>query len=493
MKRTICIVTVLAVAVCLTAPVFTAGQQGGTELSEPLIWYVPGGSGFPYNEAEEKAVYDAFNAIVEPAIGTTVQINAQGKFGEYNETMPLMLASGEYMDIFWTATWSNNFLQNAYDGFLAGLDDLLEEYGQDILKDTREQLEATRINGEIRGVWSQQIAAYTKVFNVQMPLAEKYGWDLESVEVFEDLEPFLQDISANEKELIPFGVGWEPWKLMHPYYGFVNFGILTDILGARVEDEEITIINLIDTPEFKEWCELMHAWYKRGYIPQDGLTYTRDQWSQLQTQNRIAFGHHNTYNPQLADREFSGVLSRTFKLGEPVTYTTNIINTIQSISSQSKQKEKAMQLLNFLWTSEDAYNTLVWGLEGRHYERLDESHIKPIQDSGYYTNIPWMWGNTFISYLIEGQEEGLFDEVKELNRISRKAPSLGFNPDTDELKTLIASVSAVVDQFAVPVAGGYSDPETGIAKYLTALKQAGVDELIEKLQAQIEEWKAVNR
>jgi putative aldouronate transport system substrate-binding protein len=493
MKHTARLFMVVIAVVCFAVPAFTGGQQGASETSKPLIWYVPGGGGFPYNETEEQAVYDAFNAIVEPALGTTVEINVQGKFGEYNETMPLLLASGEYLDIFWNATWSNNFLQNAYDGYLAGLDDLLEEYGQDILKDTRDQLEATRINGEIRGVWSQQIAAYTKVFNVQMPLAEKYGWDLEDVETFEDLEPFLKDILENEKELIPFGVGAEPWKLMHPYYGFVNFGILTNILGARVDDESITVINLIDTPEYREWCEMMRGWYQKGYIPQDGLTYTQDQWSQLSTQNRVAFGHHNTYNPQLADREFSGVLSRTFKLGLPVTYTTNIINTIQSISSQSKQKEKAMQLLNFLWTSEEAYNTLVWGLEGRHYKRLDSTHIEPLQDSGYFTQLPWMFGNTFNSYLLEGQGEDLFEEVMELNRDSRKAPSLGFNPVTDDIKTLIASVSAVVDQFAVPVAGGYTDPDEGISDYLAALKQAGVDELIEKLQTQVEAWKASNK
>jgi putative aldouronate transport system substrate-binding protein len=37
---------------------------------------------------------------------------------------------------------------------------------------------------------------------------------------------------------------------------------------------------------------------------------------------------------------------------------------------------------------------------------------------------------------------------------------------------------------------GYVDPETELPKYLEALKKAGIDELISKLQAQIDAWLA---
>jgi putative aldouronate transport system substrate-binding protein len=477
------------------SPAFAGGEQeaaGTGEDASPLIWYVPGGSGYPYNEAEQQAVEDALNELVEPAIGTTVDIRVQGKFGEYDERMPLVLASGEKMDILWTSTWSNSFLRNAYDGFYAGLDELLEEHGEGILADTRQQLEAARVEGEIRGVWSQQIAANTTSVEVNMELAEKYGWDLESVDELSDIEPFLLDVRDNEPEIIPFAPLTEVWNMVFNMYGFSHLGTgkTSAVIGARLDDPEIEIVNYLETEEYRENAELMRRWYEMGFIPQDGLTYTFDQWSQLESQGRIAFRFDNTYNPQLANVERAGVQFRLFPIGEPVTVTGNIINTLHAVHSRSQQKEKAVEFLNFLWTNEEAYNLVAWGIEGRHYEVIGENRIRPIPDSGYYTNIPWMWGNTFQSHLLPNQPADLYEEVRRLNENSVKAPWMGFVPNMAELKSETASVSAVIDQYRVPVAGGYVEPEEGIAEFQAALKQAGIDDLIAGLQAQVDEWLA---
>ncbi len=494
MKRTLFLLIAALLVLATATPLFAAGQRDAAVAEdEPLIWYVPGGGGYPYTEADERDVYAAFNDLLERDLGTTVEINVQGSFGEYDERMPLILASGEYMDILWTAVWSNDFLQNASDGFYAGLDDLLEEYGKDILADIREQLEATRVDGQIRAIWSQQIAAYNSVFSVRMDLVEKYGWTPEAVQSLADIEPWLADVRDNERELIPFGPGSEAWKLIQPYYGIGSLGFLDGVIGVRVAEAEPEVINLIQTPEFREWTNLMYSWQTQGFIPEDGLTYTRDQWAQFMNQARLAFSHHNTYNPQLAEREVAGVMTKTYRIGEPMTLTSNITNTLHAVHSRSVQKEKAVEMLNWLWTNSEAYNILVWGLEGRHYERLGANQIRPIQDSGYYTNLPWMWGNTFIGYLLPGQDEGLFDEVARLNEESLKANILGFNADRSAIRTLVASVSAVVDQYENPLEGGWVNPEQGIAEFQAALDRAGLQDLIDALQAQIEEWWAVNR
>jgi putative aldouronate transport system substrate-binding protein len=104
-----------------------------------------------------------------------------------------------------------------------------------------------------------------------------------------------------------------------------------------------------------------------------------------------------------------------------------------------------------------------------------------------------MWGNTFISFLLSHQPDTLFDEVRSLNANSKKVPLLGFNPNVDEVKTLLASISAVEDQYDTQVAGGYIDPAVGIPQYVEALKKAGIDELIARLQAQIDTWAASNK
>ena len=135
--------------------------------------------------------------MLERDLGITVDIKATGGFGEYKETMPLAMAAGEKFDLVWTASWCNNFMDSASDGYYAGLDELLPQYAPTIWKDTKDALNATRVNGEIRGVWSQQIAAKTSNFSLLQSMIDKYGWDVSSIKEVEDLEPILADIKAN--------------------------------------------------------------------------------------------------------------------------------------------------------------------------------------------------------------------------------------------------------------------------------------------------------
>ena len=279
----------------------------------------------------------------------------------------------------------------------------------------------------------------------------------------------------------------------YPFFGFTGVGTPEGgLLYTKVDDPTDKVFILPETPEYKQIAELGWRWNQKGYFPQDGVTYTANQWSNLVNQNKVAFWVHDTYNPQYEGQEVGGVVRAAYPIGQPYVITGNITNTLQAIHANSTQKEKAMQLLNFLWTSKEAYNTLVWGIEGKDYTRIDANHIQPNRDSGYFTNVPWMYGNTFISYLQPGQPDDLFQKIKRLNDTARKAQILGFNPNVDEVKTLAASLKAVSDQYAYSVSNGYVDPATGIPEFLAAVKKAGVDEMKAKVQAQIDAWRKAN-
>ncbi len=162
---------------------------------------------------------------------------------------------------------------------------------------------------------------------------------------------------------------------------------------------------------------------------------------------------------------------------------------LQAVSSQSKHQEEAVKVLEYLWTNKAAFELLVWGIEGKHYTRLEDGRIQPDQSGGYYTNIPWVFGNTFHSVIAPAPLDGPA-KTKELNANAFKPHIMGFTPNMDEIKTEVAAVSAVLDQYDAAVQSGYTDPETELPEYIDALKQAGIDDLIAKLQAQIDAWKA---
>ena len=50
-------------------------------------------------------------------------------------------------------------------------------------------------------------------------------------------------------------------------------------------------------------------------------------------------------------------------------------------------------LLNLLNTDKEIYNTLVWGVEGKHYKKVADNRIETIKDSGFQMGSPWEFGN----------------------------------------------------------------------------------------------------
>jgi len=474
----------------MAAPLFAAGQgdSASAEDTVDLIWYVPGGNGFPYAQEDEKEVYAELNAMLERDLGITVEIQATGGFGEFKETMPLAMAAGEKFDIVWTAHWCNNFMDAAGDGYYAGLDELLPEYAPTIWKDTKDALESTRVNGEIRGVWSQQIAAKTSNAFLRQNLIDKYGWDISTIEEVEDLEPMLADIKAGDPALIPLSMRKPLPVWMTQDLGYGEIGILTEILAIRLDDESCKVFNLIEDPGYVRYIELARDWYAKGYVPKDGLTYNNDQWNQMVNAGKVGIRLHNTWIPG-KDRittSFGDTWVQIPFEGPSVMQGGNITSTLNAVSSRSKHQAEAVKLLEYMWTNQEAYNLLTWGIEGKHYAKNND-FITPVQDGGYYTNIPWVFGNTFISYLKEGENPEANDLIYTLNQDAVKSPLMGFALEMDPIKTLVASVSSVKEQYDKAVCGGYvGDKE--YRDYVDALNQAGVDELITEIQKQIDSW-----
>lgn len=491
MKRIAILATTVTVLLCAVSA-FAAGQKESRAVSQEtvnLIWYAPGGGTFPYPDAQ--AVYDTLNERLKKDLGISVTMKITGAFGQYKETMPLAMAAGEKMDIVWTSSWSNDYLKAANDGMYAPLDELLPKYAPTIWKDTAAMLEAARVNGNIFAVWNQQIAAKTTKFNVRDSLTEKYGWKLDSVKKPADLEPMLADVRKGEPDLIPISTREPPVRTMMPYLGITQVGILESVLGVRVDDPDCRVFSLIEDASVLEIMKLTRDWYLKGYIAKDGMTYTNDQWNQMKNAGRIAFDLHNTWTPgqDVHIAPYGGTF-RDQPFGGSFSETANIVSTLNAISSRSKNSVAAIRLLEYLWTNKESYNLLVWGLEGKHYAKLPDGKIKPNPKGGYYTNTPWVYGNAFLSYTLDGQNPESARLTYELNQRAKKATSMGFSLVIDPIKTIVASISAVSDQYWIPISCGYVDPDELLPKYRSALKQAGLDQLIAEVQKQMDAWKA---
>ncbi len=494
MKRVVAICA-MAAMVLGGGSAFAAGNQEAAATAKApvnLIWYAPGAGTFPYTDAQ--AVYDALNAKLAKDMGITLTMKVTGAFGQYKETMPLAMAAGEKMDMIWTSNWSNDYLKAATDGLYEPLDELLPKFAPTIWKDTKDVLEAVRVNGKIYGVWNQQIAAKTSNYIAREALVAKYGWKLDSVKQFSDLEPMLADVKKGEPDLIPISTRRPTAEWALPYLGITNVGTLGDVMGVRVEDKSCKVFSLVDDPEFLKIINLSWDWFNKGYIAKDGMTYSNDQWGQMANGGRIAFDAHNTWVPG-AEVAMAPYGQKTIRqpFGGSFVEGASITSTLNAVSSRSANKETSVKLLEYLWTNQEAFNLLVWGIEGKHYAKLPNGMIKPDPKAGYYTNSPWVYGNVFLSYPLDGTNPESPKMTYDLNQKAKKATIMGFALKLDPIKSLVASVSAVKDQFYYPVTAGYVDPADMLPKYRAALKQAGLDQLIAETQKQIDAWLATKK
>ena len=162
-----------------------------------LTWYFPG----PWPQPEQDQVFAEVNKVIKAKINATVDFKPFS-FGDYDQKMKVVIASGEPYDLAFTANWINNYAQNVAKGAFLPLDDLLAKYApQSFANVPKTFWEATKVKGKIYGFVNQQISARTPSVGIPKDLADEYKFDINSLAgkingfTLNLLEPIIQNKS----------------------------------------------------------------------------------------------------------------------------------------------------------------------------------------------------------------------------------------------------------------------------------------------------------
>ena len=195
----------------------------------------------------------------------------------------------------------------------------------------------------------------------------------------------------------------------------------------------------------------------------------------------------------------TGIKSDAVTVNPAFTNTQQVGAIIQSIPTTCENPEKVLEFLNLLYTDEAVYNALVWGVEGTHYVHVDGSDEwitypegVTADTSGYTLSATYAFGNRYLCYIWNTDPENLNEKFREFNDSAIKSNALGFIFDPSEVKTEVAAVQAVFDQYRLPLENGVIDPDENLPKFIQALKDAGIDTGIAEKQRQRDEWAAAN-
>lgn len=462
--------------------------EGKTEEPVTVTWCIFGNK----QQDLDKVLEDLNKKLVEKInVKLNLEVIPQG---EFNDKMKLKSTAGEDYDITFTSNWLNSFSDNMSREAFLPLNELFEQYGQEMKAEMPEWLlDVGKINGELYAVPNQQITARQLGIAIQKEYADKYGFDKTSLKSVREIEPFLDEIVKNEPNLFPIDARVSA-VLEEDYEGIVNVSALAGNAGEcvliRKDDPDATLIPA--TEVISDQLRLDHEWYQKGYLRKDIATVT-DNTADVKANRYVC--SMTSYKPgwdaEMTARQ--GVEYITVPIEGAYVRAISGSETMNAINVNSKNPEAAMKLMNLMYTDKEIFNELVFGIEGEHYTKTGENSVElttGASESKYtFSGYAWMLGNQFKAYYMPGQADGLWEETDKLNKEAQISPLRGFVFDPSNVQSELAQVGAVVKEYAN---GQFNakDIDAYIAERNAKMEQAGLSAIMEETQRQIDAWKS---
>lgn len=458
--------------------------------------------------AKLEEVEAKINEITEDKIGVHLIIEPI-PFGDLSSQQNLMISSGDQLDLV-LALWEGGMGNYASKGAVIELDDLVEEYGQDILNAVGPGLAGGYFDGQIYAVPNAELQGHSYGFVARKDIVDELGFefDADAVYTIEDLEALF----AAYKEA--YGDGHyciagttSSSEFFHYLYGHVDNlgngtgGFTNGGLMDSLNTEDTTVKNIYSSDEYMEYAKKMYEWAQKGYYSSDAATNTDAGTAQVASGNYL--GQFNNTEPscmaQFASAFGTEVIPIT--IVSPYAATSMYQSVLWGISSNCENPEKAMQLLNLLYEDGDVVSMLMYGIEGETYNVIEkgEGYQKVIDfpegmdamNSPYYVTLG-VFGNQNIYPVWAPDTLEHYAQVSDFNEKVQgdecRSVALNYSFSHSDYSTQESAVNAVISQYAGAIASGSVDPEKQIPAFVKALEDAGIDTLIEANQEQFDQW-----
>ena len=429
------------------------------------------------------------NKILEKKVNAKLEMQYLG-WGDYSKKMSVITSSGENYDI----AFADNYVVTAQKGAYADLTDLYKKEGKELYKALDPAyIKGNTVNGKIYAVPVAANVASSQNFAFNGPLLEKYGIDISNVTSYETLEPVLKAIKEKDPNVVPFAIG----KNFIPSENF-DYPVANGLpFVIDMEGDTTKIVNRYEVPRFVEHLKTLHKFYNAGYIPKDVATsdttyeHNSDTWLvREETVGPADYG--NSLLSRVANRKIEiKPITKFIKKNQ----TTQVANFV--ISNNSKNKEKAMQVLNELNTNPELLNGLVYGPEGENWEKVkgSENRVKVLDGYNGNTHMSgWNTGNNWILYINENVTDEQIAQSKKDLETAKESPALGFIFNTENVKSEITALTNTLNQFTSAINTGTVDPEVEIPKMLEKLKSEGAyQKVLDEIQKQYDEYLAAKK
>lgn len=441
-----------------------------------------------------QAVEDAVSAITLPAINCTVKIE-NIPIADHATRISLMSAQNDQLDIINTGR-TISLSELVADGALLPLDDLLNQYGTDLLDKADKLLEANLINNQTYAIPANLYCGGNSGFLYNQNMADKYGLNLSETVSIAEIESIASTLHTHGKYLLSQGDGSNNPVLLGTFFpAIVPVGSNMYANGVSVSGDSGTDIkNVFETEEYLEYCQMLRRWKENGWIPDDSLT-SGLLVNQL-FQNQEIFMTWLTVNPveeALQEKNYSFSVDMFATTSQTPLRTSQVQEDGWGISSTSKNPEKAMEFLNLMYSNSEISNLLMNGIEGQEYQKISD-HIITYPEQVSANNIGYsryfsVFGDFMDIYQWQPVTEDFYQELKDFQSQMTVSPLLGYTFDVTPVASEYTAVMRVLSEYLPPLeCGMIADVEGAVKNMNVLLSDAGIGQIIQENQRQLDLW-----
>lgn len=476
-------------------------------------------------QANSDKVWAAFNEQLQQYVPNTTVEFIDVSFDEYSEKFSQVLASGEGVDLAWTG-WLINKPQNIADGNLMPLDDLLAEYGQGIVDVLGENVVEIHRNadgniyylpswqglcGERRG-WLvvteiAELAGDTWIEDTEAAL-NKWRNNYSGIEDFQAVLDQATKYLAAAKEAGKLGAGINTgrafgWSMYNGMYSFLGVGGAE--IGITYCDGTFTVKDGVAGEHYKLYAQTMADWYKEGYIRSDIMSVDTSTLTMPKNGEITDTTYVFSCDPYLTEADQDAVtadagMDMTYLPIEENAYLILGGDTSYAIPYCADEPERAMMVLNAIYSQPDLYNTLIYGIEGEDYTKNADGTIttsyvgaSPTADDSYGIQ-RWIIGSCKNALINNGTDPNYYADLEALEETARVNPFLNFTFDRTNVEGICASILNVYYEYGPQIDNGVAGDnwEELYNNYMAARKDAGIEELVTEFQNQLNAYIEAN-
>lgn len=478
-------------------------------------------------QANSDKVWAAFNEQLQQYVPNTTVEFIDVPFEEYSEKFSQVLASGEGVDLAWTG-WLVDKPTNINDGNLMPLDDLLAEYGQGIVDTLGEEVVEIHRNaadgklyylpswqglcGDRRG-WLvvteiAELAGDTWIEDTEAALNKWRNNYSDNTEAFQAVLDQATKYLAAAKEAGKLGAGINTgrafgWSMYNGMYSFLGVGGAE--IGITYCDGTFTVKDGVAGEHYKLYAKTMADWYKEGYIRSDIMSVDTSTLTTPKNGEITDTTYVFSCDPYLTEADQEAAIAdagmdMTYLPIEENAYLILGGDTSYAIPYCADEPERAMMVLNAIYSQPDLYNTLIYGIEGEDYTKNADGTIttsyagaSPTADDSYGIQ-RWIIGSCKNALINNGTDPNYYADLEALEETARVNPFMNFTFDRTNVEGICASLLNVYYEYGPQLDNGVAGDnwEELYNNYMAARKDAGIEELVTEFQNQLNEYIAAN-